>query len=96
MKILLILAIAMAGGLALSRLMKLLNLPNVTGYLIAGILIGPFVLKLVTNVDIKSAKIITTTMHGFHCFSHRRQNLSCPCLKSSAARLSLSQLCRLL
>ena len=38
MKILLILAIAMAGGLALSRLMKLLNLPNVTGYLIAGIL----------------------------------------------------------
>ena len=46
MKILLILAIAMAGGLALSRLMKLLNLPNVTGYLIAGILIGPFVLKL--------------------------------------------------
>ena len=47
MKILLILAIAMAGGLALSRLMKLLNLPNVTGYLIAGILIGPFVLKLV-------------------------------------------------
>ena len=34
MKILLILAIAMAGGLALSRLMKLLNLPNVTGYLI--------------------------------------------------------------
>ena len=39
MKILLILAIAMAGGLALSRLMKLLNLPNVTGYLIAGILI---------------------------------------------------------
>ena len=30
MKILLILAIAMAGGLALSRLMKLLNLPNVT------------------------------------------------------------------
>ena len=69
MKILLILAIAMAGGLALSRLMKLLNLPNVTGYLIAGILIGPFVLKLVTNVDIKSAKIITTTALGFIAFS---------------------------
>ena len=69
MKILLILAIAMAGGLALSRLMKLLNLPNVTGYLIAGILIGPFVLKLVTNGDIKSAKIITTTALGFIAFS---------------------------
>lgn len=49
--------------------MKLLNLPNVTGYLIAGILIGPFVLKLVTNGDIKSAKIITTTALGFIAFS---------------------------
>ena len=68
MKILLILAIAMAGGLALSRLMKLLNLPNVTGYLIAGILIGPFVLKLVTKrKDYHNHRI------GFHCFFDRRR-----------------------
>lgn len=73
MKILLILAIAMAGGLALSRLMKLLNLPNVTGYLIAGILIGPFVLKLVTNVDIKSCKDYHNHRIGFHCFFDRRR-----------------------
>ena len=44
MEILLPLAIALLGGLLLSRLVKLLNLPAVTAYLIAGILIGPFLL----------------------------------------------------
>ena len=34
------LGLAMVGGLALSRLMKVLHLPNVTGYLFAGLLIG--------------------------------------------------------
>ena len=38
------LAVAMVGGLMLSRLTKLLNLPTVTAYLIAGLLLGPFCL----------------------------------------------------
>ena len=59
----------MAAGLILSRLMKLLNLPNVTGYLIAGVLIGPFVLNLVTIEHIKSIKLITNTALGFIAFS---------------------------
>lgn len=37
-------ALALFVGLLSSRLMKLLKLPNVTGYLIAGIIFGPFVL----------------------------------------------------
>lgn len=37
-------ALALLVGLLSSRLMKLLKLPNVTGYLIAGIIFGPFVL----------------------------------------------------
>ena len=37
-------AIALLVGLLSSRLMKLLRLPNVTGYLIAGIVFGPYVL----------------------------------------------------
>ena len=69
MQTLLIIAIAMAAGLALSRLMKILNLPNVTGYLIAGVLIGPYVFNLVTVESIKSLKIITTTALGFIAFS---------------------------
>ena len=37
-------AIALIVGLLSSRLMKVLKLPNVTGYLIAGIIFGPYVL----------------------------------------------------
>ena len=37
-------AIAMTAGLLLSRLVKKLKLPAVTGYLIAGILVGPYCL----------------------------------------------------
>ena len=44
MEILLPLAIALLSGLLLSRLVKLFNLPAVTAYLIAGILIGPSLL----------------------------------------------------
>ena len=44
MAILLPLSIAMLSGLLLSRLAKLLNLPAVTAYLVAGILIGPYLL----------------------------------------------------
>ncbi len=43
-KILLTLSIAMLSGLLLSRLAKKLGLPAVTAYLIAGVLIGPFLL----------------------------------------------------
>ena len=44
MEILLSLAIALVAGLMLSRLAKFAKLPAVTAYLIAGILIGPFLL----------------------------------------------------
>ncbi len=42
MQILLTLSIALFAGLMLSRLAKVLKLPAVTAYLVAGILIGPF------------------------------------------------------
>jgi len=44
MEILLCLAIALFAGLMLSRVAKLVGLPAVTAYLVAGILIGPFCL----------------------------------------------------
>jgi len=44
MTILLSISIAMFAGLIMSRLTKLWNLPAVTAYLVAGILIGPFCL----------------------------------------------------
>ena len=44
MEILLSIAIAMAAGLFISRITKIFNLPAVTGYLIAGVLVGPYLL----------------------------------------------------
>ncbi len=43
-QVILTLSIALLAGLLLSRLAKLLKLPAVTAYLIAGILVGPFLL----------------------------------------------------
>ena len=40
--ILLAISIALILGLASNRLVKKLNLPNVTAYLVVGILIGPY------------------------------------------------------
>ena len=44
MQILISLSISMLAGLLMSRLAKLLKLPAVTAYLVAGILVGPFLL----------------------------------------------------
>ncbi len=44
MSILLCLSIALLAGLLMSRLAKLLHLPAVTAYLVAGILVGPYLL----------------------------------------------------
>lgn len=44
MEILLSISVAMFAGLLLSRFVKPLKMPAVTGYLIAGILVGPYVL----------------------------------------------------
>ncbi len=49
MEILLPISIALLAGLLLSRLAKVLNLPAVTAYLVAGILIGPYLLGALGN-----------------------------------------------
>ena len=45
--ILLAISIALILGLASNRLVKKLNLPNVTAYLVVGILIGPYLFSLI-------------------------------------------------
>ena len=44
MNTLLVIAIALILGLLSTRLMKLIGLPNVTGYLVVGLIIGPYAL----------------------------------------------------
>ena len=71
------LAAALIGGLMLSRLTKRLNLPAVTAYLVAGLLLGPFVLGRLnipglgfqTLEQVEVMGIVTQTALGFIAFT---------------------------
>ena len=63
------LGIAMVAGLVFSRIVKKVRLPNVTGFLVAGLLIGPCCLKLVPSEALEGLNIITTVALGFIAFS---------------------------
>jgi len=74
--ILLSLSIALLAGLLLSRLAKKIQLPAVTAYLVAGILIGPFVLGQInipgigiTSQQLAGFGIIADVALGFIAFS---------------------------
>lgn len=71
------LASALIGGLLLSRLTKRLNLPAVTAYLVAGLLLGPFVIGRLnitgfgfqTLQQVEMMGIVTQTALGFIAFT---------------------------
>ena len=75
--ILICLALAMVGGLLLSRLTKLLNMPAVTAYLVAGLLLGPFCLGALklpglgfnSLEQVETFGIVTQTALGFIAFT---------------------------
>lgn len=70
-------AVALLGGLLMSRLTKKLNLPAVTGYLVAGLLLGPYCLGRlgITGLGFTSMEqvelyqILTQTALGFIAFT---------------------------
>ncbi len=71
------LAVAMVGGLMLSRLTKLIHLPAVTAYLVAGLLLGPFFLGTIglpglgfnSLEQVGDFGIVTQTALGFIAFT---------------------------
>ncbi|MCR4884188.1 MAG: cation:proton antiporter [Clostridiales bacterium] len=65
---LLALAIAMAAGLFMSRLVRYVRLPNVTAYLVAGVLLGP-VFGLLDVTTTSSLSIISDVALGFIAYS---------------------------
>lgn len=77
MEILLALSVALFAGLMLSRLAKLVQLPAVTAYLVAGILIGPYLLGsfgikglgFTSMEELDSFGIISDVALGFIAFS---------------------------
>lgn len=62
-------AIAIAAGLLMTRLAKLVKLPNVTAYLVAGLIIGPFCLNIIPTEVVEGFNIITSVALGFIAFS---------------------------
>lgn len=73
MQTLLTLSVALIAGLMLSRLTKIWNLPAVTAYLVAGILIGPYCLGrlgipglgFISSADVASYSLISDVALGF-------------------------------
>lgn len=63
------LAIILLTGLVFGRLMRLVKMPNVTGYLIGGLLIGPSVLNLVHGEALEQLAFMSSIALGFIAFS---------------------------
>lgn len=78
MNTLLSLGVAMTIGLLMTRVIKLIKLPNVTAFLVGGLLIGPSFWTLVTGgkfagiitaETVENFDIIVTVALGFIAFS---------------------------
>ncbi|MBR5804821.1 MAG: cation:proton antiporter [Clostridia bacterium] len=69
MQTVLSLAVAMVFGLLLTRPAKLIHLPNVTAYLVAGLLIGPYCLNVFRESDAAATGVLTSIALGFIAFS---------------------------
>lgn len=63
------LSILIFSGLIFSKLAKLVKLPNVTGYLVAGLLVGPSVLGIIPDTALAGFDIISEVALGFIAFS---------------------------
>lgn len=66
--ILFALAIILLSGFLLTRITKLVKLPNVTGYIIAGILIGPYVFNLIPRDMVQNMGFVSDIALAFIAF----------------------------
>ncbi len=69
MNILLVIAIAMTAGLVVSRAARAVKLPNVTAFLLAGLVIGPCVTGIVTREQLTSMSVISEAALGFIAYA---------------------------
>ena len=69
LNILVYITIALFFALLSSKLMKLIKLPNVTGYLVVGLLVGPYVLNIIPKDTVDNLGIISDVALGFIAFS---------------------------
>lgn len=62
-------AIMICGGILFGRLAKLIKQPNVTGYLVAGLLLGPSVFNIVPETIVTDMELISDIALGFIAFT---------------------------
>jgi len=67
--VLLTIALMIGGGVLFGRLAKFCHLPNVTGYIVAGLILGPCMLNLISANSVEHLGIIATVSLGFIAFS---------------------------
>lgn len=67
--VILAIAIILLSGFLMTRITKLLKLPNVTAYIVAGIIIGPFCLKAVPQNVIDGSAFVSDVALAFIAFS---------------------------
>ena len=67
-QVVLSLAVMLFAGFLMTRLTKLARLPNVTGYILAGVLIGPYLLNLIPQNVIQGMDFVTDVALAFIAF----------------------------
>lgn len=68
-QILLYISLILFGGLLVGRFVKLFNLPNVTGYLIAGLILGPSLANFIPADMVRNFSLVSDMTLGFIAFS---------------------------
>lgn len=82
------LAAMLLSAFGLSRLTKLMKLPNVTGYILSGILIGPHCLKWIDASMVESMSFVTDVALAFIAFGVGKY-FTWDTLKTSGARVMI-------
>lgn len=67
-QVVLSLAVMLFAGFLMTRLTKLVRLPNVTGYILAGVLIGPYLLDLIPQDVVQGMDFVTDVALAFIAF----------------------------
>ena len=87
-------ALMLFSGFAMTRLTKLARLPNVTGYILAGILIGPYVLNLVPQRIIDGTDFLSDIALAFIAFSTEAPAFASSLSQALFSASSLTRSCR--
>lgn len=85
-------AIILLAAFSATRLTKLIHLPNVTGYMLAGILIGPCCLGIISQCFIDGADFITDIALAFIAFGVGKY-FKLATLKKGGSRIAILTIC---